>query len=79
MDARERPFGAFDAADVAAVQAEEFGEGFLGPAAGSAENADTPGEEAAGGVGFGGHGKVVADGRAQGTLMKLILVIPNRH
>ncbi len=35
--------------------------------------------EAAGGVGFGGHGKVVADGRAQGTLMKLILVIPNRH
>ncbi len=36
-------------------------------------------EEGAGGVGFGDHGKVVADGRAQGTLMKLILVIPNRR
>ena len=31
MDARERPLGAFDAADVAAVQACEFGEGFLRP------------------------------------------------
>ena len=67
---------AFDAADIAAVEAGEFGEGFLGPAAGGAEDADAAGEKGAGGVGFGGHGKVVADGRAQGTLVKLVLVIP---
>ncbi len=35
---------AFDAADVAAVQAGEFGEGFLRPAAGGTKNADAPGE-----------------------------------
>jgi len=69
---------AFDAADVAAVEAGEFGQDFLRPAAGGAKNTDTPGKEGAGGVGFGDHGKVVADGRAQGTLMKLIFVITNR-
>ncbi len=33
-DARKRPAGAFDAADIAAVQAREFGQDFLRPAAG---------------------------------------------